>query len=794
MGHLVDHGDRHLVAELVEVFTHLTQRKSVDEDPVGHRHPSVVLPFGEGHAVVPAEEVRRVAPFSREDHDVFHERAEPGGQGVEGFGYQSLELAGRHGFHSGEPTIPGGRESRSPTVSRVPTMPTAEAPSTTETGPVSSAANESDADHLLVGLNEAQHRAVTAETTPLAILAGPGSGKTRVLTRRIAWRALTGAEDPRRTLALTFTRKAAGELRARLRRLGLRDQVAAGTFHAVAYAQLRVFWRDRDLPEPELIDRKVPLVTKLIPRDSRSTDALDVVSEIEWAKARRIRPEAYPAEAEAQRREPPLPLPTVARIYREYEELKVDRKLVDFDDLLDQCARLVRSDRAFGDAQRWRFRHLYVDEFQDVNPLQFALLTAWLGGSSDLCVVGDPNQAIYGWNGADADYLIRFGTHFRDAQVVELNRNYRSTPQILSTAAAVLVGEEPMEAYRPGGTKPSISEHADDQVEALAIARRAREVKGPDGRWSDQAILVRTNAQADPIAAALRDADIPVHTRAGSGLLDRADVRATLRDLSTGSRPLVEQLADLTTPPPEGDSSEEVRDTAREAAYAGLQHLAEEYLALDPAGTGRGFAAWVASQARSSTGPGDDSVEVATFHAAKGMEWPVVHVAGLESGLVPIAHARDPEAVAEERRLLYVALTRAKDNLYCSWAAERRFANRTSNRNPSPWLENLAEAIEGLERPLQPRDQRSRARTARQRTGRTPLPDTPGTAALREWRKTAARAADVPAYVIFNNTTLETLLERRPATRADLLEISGIGPVKADRYGEALLDLLAGLN
>ena len=291
--------------------------------------------------------------------------------------------------------------------------------------------------------------------------------------------------------------------------MGLRDQVAAGTLHAVAYAQLRAFWRDRDLPDPELIDQKVSLLTRLLPRDSRSTDTLEEVSEIEWAKARRIRPETYPREAEAQRREPPLPPSTVARIYREYEDLKVDRGLVDFDDLLDQCRHHLTTDRRFAAAQRWRFQHLYVDEFQDVNPLQFDLLAAWLGGRTELCVVGDPDQAIYGWNGADADHLNRFDVHFPGATMLELRQNYRSTPQVLRVAARALVGREPMSANRDGGPDPVVSGHADQTAEAEAIARNVRDRRGPNGRWRDQAVLVRTNAQTEPVLQALRSAAAP---------------------------------------------------------------------------------------------------------------------------------------------------------------------------------------------------------------------------------------------------------------------------------------------
>ncbi len=652
------------------------------------------------------------------------------------------------------------------------------------------------ADRLLDGLNEAQAEAVTTEAMPLAIHAGAGSGKTRVLTRRIAWRSMTGRSDPRHVLALTFTRKAAAELRSRLRNLGMRDQVAAGTFHSVAYAQLRAWWRDNDMAEPRLIDRKWEHVQGLLPRDHRSTDVRDVVGEIEWARARRLTPETYAAAAEEAGRNPPMAVGLVARAFGEYEALKKRRNLVDFDDLLDQCRRAMTGDRRFAGAQRWRFRHLYVDEFQDVNPLQFALLDTWLNDRDDLCVVGDPDQAIYGWNGADADHLRRFGTHYRGGTVMELRRNYRSTPQVLRTAAAALSDRRPMEADRSSGPDPTVTGHPDDRTEATAVARRAREARGVGGAWSDQAVLVRTNAQVDTISSAMRAAGIPVRVRAGSGLLDRSDVKAALRELSRSDSPLADRLGDLRSDQEAGADGGDAapRDAERAAAFAELGRLADEYMSLDPAGTARGFAGWVPSQARAGGDDSDDAVEVATFHAAKGLEWPVVHVAGLETGLVPISHARGREALAEERRLLYVALTRAEDSLHCTWAAERTFGTRSSSRQPSPWLADLEAAIAGLDRPLPRSEGGSRARAARQRTRRSPLPERPEVEAVRAWRLATARAADVPAFVVFTDATLEALVEQRPTTREQLLAVPGIGPVKADRYGEDLLDLLAGLG
>jgi len=659
-----------------------------------------------------------------------------------------------------------------------------------------------DAERLLRGLNDEQRVAVTTDALPLAIHAGAGSGKTRVLTHRIAWRALTGRDDPRRVLALTFTRKAASELRSRLRRLGMRDQVAAGTFHSVALAQLRTWWRENDRREPDLVNRKISMVRARLPRDHRATAALDVISEIEWAKARRIRPEAYATSAEAAGRTPPLPAPTVARIYGDYEQEKADRNMVDFDDLLDQCRHHLTTDRRFADAQRWRFRHFYVDEFQDVNPLQFDLLAAWLGGRTELCVVGDPDQAIYGWNGADADHLNRFDAHFPGATVLELRQNYRSTPQILRVAARALVNREPMSANRDGGPDPVVSGHADQAAEAEAIARNIRDRRGPNGRWRDQAVLVRTNAQTEPVVQALRSAGIPVHTHSGSGLLDRADVKAQLQTLSRVNGPLADHLGDIrvaaggplkdgATPDLDVDTGATGDETGRAAAFAELDRMADEFLALEPAGTGSGFVASVRSQALAAVDESIDAVEVATFHSAKGLEWPSVHLAGLEQGFVPINHAREPATIAEERRLLYVALSRAEEYLSLTWAAERTFGQRKVKRRPSPWLADLEAAIASLDQPVGRPEGARRAAELNARTRRPTLPDEPAVIALKEYRTTAARAASVPPYVVFNDTTLADLVASWPTTPSELLAVHGIGPTKAERHGTAILAVLA---
>ncbi|MBL8776138.1 MAG: ATP-dependent DNA helicase UvrD2 [Acidimicrobiales bacterium] len=690
-----------------------------------------------------------------------------------------------------------------------------------------------DADGLLEGLNADQRAAVTTDAAPLCILAGAGSGKTRVLTRRIAHRVATGTAEPHRVLALTFTRKAAGELRARLGSLGLRDGVAAGTFHGIALAQLRTRWLERGEPEPTLLDRKFALVARNIPRRSgqREVNPLDAIGEIEWAKARRIAPQDYADEALHHNRRPPLPGREMATVYERYEQDKAKRGLVDFDDLLVLCERALSSDAQFAATQRWRFRHLFVDEFQDVNPLQFALLRAWLGDRTDLCVVGDPRQAIYAWNGADAGYLNQFARHFPGAEVHELRDNYRSTPQILAVANAVIAEREvgaPLRPNRPPGEPPAIVEYADDANEARGIARSVRDTHGPGRPWSDQAVLSRTNAQAALIADALGRVGIPHRVRGGATLTAQPEVKEALRRLRGSRAPFPVALADLEAdvsgrfaeetdggdalPTDEGDEREVPQETEqqeqRRANLAALVQLGNDYVGLDPSASAAGFVQWLNAAARSEdAGGGSDAVEVATFHAAKGLEWPIVHVAGVEAGLVPIGHAKTPDAEAEERRLFYVALTRAERVLRLSWAAERTFGSRRSRRQPSPYLLEVRSVLDALAGGREPVDSLTEVRkerqllAAQQGTGRrargakSPATLSAGDAkvfdALKAWRLEQARAASVPAYVVFPDRTLEAMAVARPRDIAGLLSLPGVGQVKATRYGETLLAVVA---
>jgi DNA helicase II / ATP-dependent DNA helicase PcrA len=675
-------------------------------------------------------------------------------------------------------------------------------------------------DELLAGLNRAQREAVVSEAAPLCILAGAGSGKTRVLTRRIAWRVAQGAALAPHVLALTFTRRAAAELGSRLSGLGVREQVAAGTFHAVAYGQLRRLWADRDERPPTLLDRKTKLLSKLLPPAGPGTavQAVDVAGEIEWAKGRMVAPSGYEAAATVAGRRPPVPASAMAALYERYEHEKRQQHMVDFDDLLILCATALEDDRTFGAAQRWRFRHLFVDEFQDVNPLQFRLLEGWRGDRSDLCVVGDPNQAIYAWNGADPRYLTGFRLRFPSSAVVHLDDNYRSSPQILAVANAVLdssaaaTGDEHaphrLQAHQSAGAVPTVRSWATDREEAAEVARALRRRAG-SSPWSQMAVLTRTHAQLLLFEKALRAARIPYRLRGQGAFLDQPEIRAALDELRrrppdtllAGILPDLREMAEEADPgrAPIGSG---VGAGERRGHLDGLHHMAQEHLATDPAASLSGFMGWLRAALRGDDAvDSDNAVALTTFHAAKGLEWDVVFLAGLEHGLLPIGWAETAEALAEERRLLYVAVTRARVELHASWARRRTFGPRSLTRQPSPYLEAIEAAVRDLaeggtgdawRRWVD--DGRSRLKAAR--AGRPPgmagaNADPEVLEALKTWRARTARATGVPAFVVFHDTTLAAVAEAKPRSRTALLALPGVGPVKAERYGEAVLEVVA---
>jgi DNA helicase II / ATP-dependent DNA helicase PcrA len=572
------------------------------------------------------------------------------------------------------------------------------------------------AEALLAGLDPEQREVALAGRGPVCVLAGAGTGKTRAITYRIAYAAATGTVNPVHVLALTFTVRAAGELRGRLRQLGA-EQVRASTFHAAALRQLNYFWpRVVGGRPPRLIDAKAALVREAAKRarvrlDGGASGGLaDAAAEIEWAKVTQARPDGYVRAAAAAGRSPAAGTDHLAAVYAAYEELRRERHLIDFESVLELTAAILLDNRTAADQVRDLFRHFVVDEYQDVNPLQKLLLDAWLGDRDDLCVVGDPHQMIYSFTGATPAYLTGFTAEFPGATVVRLVRDYRSTPQVVAVANQLSRATAPLAAQRPPGPRPVLTEYPDDTAEAAGLAIQVQALRAAGVPAGQIAVLVRVNADTERFELALAEAGLPYVVRGAERFYERPVVRQALVLLRGAARgeaaadspdPLPESVRHvlaglgLTTAPPGvpggaaspspggygGAGGPPVRGVtggsppgdsrARWESLTAIAQLADDVHAARPEATLADFSAELTQRAELGHAPAVDGVTLASMHAAKGLEWDAVLLPGLVEGLMPIVHARTPEAIEEERRLLYVAVTRAREHLYLSWSPAR---------------------------------------------------------------------------------------------------------------------------
>ncbi len=552
------------------------------------------------------------------------------------------------------------------------------------------------------GLTDAQRHAIDTDAAPLCIIAGAGTGKTRVLTERIARRILDAEALAHNTLAVTFTRKAAGEMSKRLETLGVSEGITCGTFHSVAYRMLREFWSLRDERPLSVLGSKTRLVNKALSGMRVRNDptlARSVAREIEWAKAGLIGPDEYPDAARGRGDAPPAGLVRDAFVH--YESLKQRRGVLDFEDLLTRLQTTLQTDRAFAHVVAGRIRHVYVDEFQDVTPAQFALLRAFTDSldPTDLCVVGDDKQAIFAFNGASGDFLGNFCDTWPNAKVVRLDDNFRCSEPILGAANSVL-GTGNSRSARPPGSyddRPRIVVHATAEDEISWCVRQIRRAREPGRPWSRYAVLTRTNAQVEAITDAFDAARIPVRAASGAALMRRPEVRAVLSKMRDSEpapgQPFAYYVSDLCDM-----HKKNLRDGSEpsDTALGVLIDVATEWEATGAADTRADIPAFLSflgtAVSRDSVAPGTaDGVHILTIHRAKGLEFDTVIVAGLEEGLLPIRQARSASAIDEERRLLYVAMTRAERSLWLSWARSRPGGRGNEDRRRSRFLDPVIE-------------------------------------------------------------------------------------------------------
>ena len=618
---------------------------------------------------------------------------------------------------------------------------------------------------LLATLDERQREAVLCPPTPTIVHAGAGSGKTRVLTVRIAHRVATGTARADHVLAITFTREAAGELRRRLAALGVMQhgRPTIGTFHATALALLR---RHADGPAPVIAHNRTALAVAAAGRPRLASRPRDLLVEIDWAHARMVPPADYPRAVREARREPPAPATEVAELFARYEEVKRSRQVADFDDLIARSVGRMRDDEGFAAAVRWQFRHLFVDEAQDMNPLQWAMLAGIRGDNPDVFLVGDPLQAIYGWNGADRARFDALPDALPGATTVVLPRNYRCSGNVVAAARHVASQTSDavrVEAVREAGRPVELVGLADEDEEVRAIVALVERSQRRGSAWSDVAVLVRTNAQIAPIAAAFSAKGVPVASAVRSASMAAAIASASE---CTGRERLAAWAADA-----EADGSD---GPEREVAA-----MVRTFLQHEPRPDGRSFAAWASATHDASPVAG---VSVLTFHAAKGREWRYVVVAGVEEGLVPHRAIAAGPLAEEEIRLAYVAFTRAADALTVTWT-ERRGSRRTGR----------SRLLEGLPTSLPRTDSVGDAtRSARGIRNRTEPgdPDATVRTALLSWRRDLARATEQHPSAICSDDEIERLVRLRPGD-VDALSTVLPAPV-ARRLAPRLLPLLAG--
>jgi DNA helicase-2/ATP-dependent DNA helicase PcrA len=610
---------------------------------------------------------------------------------------------------------------------------------------------------LLLALDAEQRAAVTAPADAVIVLAGAGSGKTTVLTRRIAHRIEEASADAEHTLAITFTREAAAQLKLRSPR-----GIHTGTFHAVAFALLRQRLTDQGRSVPTILTNRAGMMNEAVRSGRSKASSSEALAEYEWMQARALDAARYPAAATAAKR--PVQSPDeLARVFGEYEKLKKFRGVLDIGDLLVRATEEINGSVDYAGAIHWRYRHFLVDEAQDMNPQQFAFLEALRGGRRDIFIVGDPLQAIYGWNGAEPALFDNLPTTLGGATVVHLRNNYRCSPVIVDAGLHVLRSNGVTAEARSAkldGEPITVTAFEDESAEARGVAALAANARRRLRRWNDIAVLVRTRAQRELVVAALDESDIPV----------------TASTTSATIAPLLQEIAALTNRYALADWALELRiATDKDTPEHDLALLVDEFLGENRIGAANGsmFTSWFNTSA--SRISGDDGIEVLTFHAAKGREWHTVIVAGAEKGLLPHSSARGLAQKAEEVRLAYVAITRAAEQLHVTW---------TRNRNGrktvlSPFFDSL------------PLGESSRASmpTALREVAAGSTKDTL-LGALKVWRRERARRLGTTETSVCGDALLQRIAEMKPSSTDDLAAI--VGPLTAEALAPEVLGVLAG--
>ena len=688
---------------------------------------------------------------------------------------------------------------------------------------------EQRAHSILEGLDAEQCEVALAVGGPVRVLAGAGTGKTRAITHRIAYSVVTGASEAERTLALTFTNRAAGEMRHRLLGLGV-PGAQVRTFHAAALRQLRFFWPQLSRTAfPELMSSKASIVARSLAHcnvDSDKALVRDVSGDIEWSKSNMM----DSALVHKAKRDFAIDVATLAKVMDSYESLKKDRNLLDFDDILMLMSAAIRTRPEIQSAVHSAYRWFTVDEFQDVNPLQKSVLDLWIGERDDICVVGDPSQTIYSFTGASSKYLTNFVKAYPNSTLVDLVRCYRCSPEIVAMANAVIHADSrtkplTLRSQQASGPPPTITAYADDNDEAEKVSAKIKKLISAGTLASEIAVLFRINAQSAEFETALSTLDIPLVLRGTERFFQRPEVKSAVTLLRGDAKNtglvhtnLAEHVRDVLSSTGWSPQTPRGAGAVREKweSLLALMTMAEE---VDSRTSLTDFIADLDARAFVEHAPTADAVTLASIHSAKGLEWPVVFLVGCSEGLLPLSYADSEDGVDEERRLAYVGISRAARILEVSWGKSRAPGGKSS-RTLSRFFTGLprdlvsAAADSGLSISGSVVRGGSQVKHGRKRTGPKPCrvcgkglvtpsertigrcqrcPGEPNEVIfenLKAWRKERSAEKSVPAYIVFTDATLTAMAEIGPSDLDQLAAIPGVGPAKLTEFGAELLEII----
>lgn len=667
-------------------------------------------------------------------------------------------------------------------------------------------------DELLAALDEDQQVVARQVTGPLAVRAGAGTGKTRAITYRLAYGVATQTYEPHNVLAVTFTKRAAQEMRMRLRDLGV-GAVQARTFHSAALRQLEYFWPSAvGGYAPQLLERKASVVTAVAARLGIRQDKeaiRDFSAEIEWAKTSMIDAETYPESVRILKREVPggLSSTQMASLMEAYERAKEERGVIDFGDVLLLTAGILEEREDIRRTVQAQYQHFVVDEYQDVSIVQQHLLDLWLGDRHNICVVGDVAQTIYTFAGASSTHLTQFQQRHPGARVVELTRDYRSTPQIVSIANSIvspwgnkrsaLQGAVRLISQRDNGPAVEFVSFAHDLAEANGVVDKIQDYLAQDGKPSNIAILYRINSQSEMFEHALAQAGISAIVRGGERFFERAEIRKALLALrrmilsqNEGHESLGKYVAEILTEVGWSEKPPSAGGALRES-WDNLNALVELAFERDHQTLAQ-FMAEIDERIESQTAPTIEGVTLSTIHAAKGLEWDVVFLVGASEGLLPISTATTLSQREEERRLLYVGVTRARDRLVISWGQSRGDGSRPSRRQRSRLLDGIWPTERAMAQPAQkkPKTRSQSAQTLQEFEDEYGIEALQRFERLKAWRREIAADASVPAFTIFTDQTLRDIAVAQPQTLKQLRVIRGVGSTKLERFGGEVLRLI----